>query len=98
MRGLCTEGNLLFKIDWASFLWEGNLPFLVCFTLYSRANSKYKLPGGGGLYLEGLINGGAYFRNFTVYRNSGKEKESRCLLFTSSTKREIRYSHVVVVQ
>ena len=21
----------------------------------------------GGLYLEGLIHGGAYFRNFTVY-------------------------------
>ena len=54
MRGLCTEGNLLFKIDWASFLSEGNLPFLLCFTLYSRANSKYKLPGGG------LIFGGAY--------------------------------------
>ena len=24
------------------------------------------LLGGGGLYLEGLINGRAYFRNFTV--------------------------------
>ena len=23
--------------------------------------------GFGGLYLEGLIHGGAYFRNFTVY-------------------------------
>ena len=23
--------------------------------------------GGGGLYLEGLIHGGAYFRNFTVF-------------------------------
>ena len=33
---------------------EVNLPFLLCFTLYSRANSKYKSPGGG-LYLEGLI-------------------------------------------
>ena len=75
-----------FKIDWASLYWEGNL---LCFTLYSRANSKYKPPvggGGGGLYLEGrfngrffcvmilgclylkgLIHGGAYFRNFTVY-------------------------------
>ena len=25
--------------------------------------------GLGGLYLEGLIHGGAYFRNFTVYNN-----------------------------
>ena len=56
---------------------EGNLPFLLCFTLYSRVNSKYKPPGAyiqrgdltegfmrydsGGLYMEG-----AYFRNFTV--------------------------------
>ena len=32
------------------------------------------------------------------YRNTGKENESRCLAFTSSTKREIRHCHVVVVQ
>ena len=24
---------------------------------------------GGGLYLDGLIHGGAYFRNFTVFMN-----------------------------
>ena len=63
---------------------EGNLPFLLCPTLYLRAIAKYKPPVGlylegrfnggffcvtslGGLYyLEGLIDGGAYFRNFTV--------------------------------
>ena len=45
-RGLCTEGNLRFKIDWASLHREGNLPFLLCITLYLRANSKYKPPGG----------------------------------------------------
>ena len=33
-----------------------------------------------------------------VYQNSEKGKESRCLVFRSSTKREIRQSHVVVVQ
>ena len=33
-----------------------------------------------------------------LYRSSGKEKESRCLVFTSSTKREIRHFHDVVVQ
>ena len=27
----------------------------------------FALPFWGGLYLEGLIHGGAYFRNFTVY-------------------------------
>ena len=34
------------------------------FYLYLKAISKYKPLGG--LYLEGLIHGGAYFRNFTV--------------------------------
>ena len=72
------EGNLRFKINWASLQWEGNLPFLLCFTLYSRANSKYKPPGAlysegrfnGGFFAlrfwEALIHGGAYFQNFTV--------------------------------
>ena len=36
---------------------EGYLPLLLCFTLYLRANSKYKPPG---LYLEGRFNG-AFF-------------------------------------
>ena len=40
------EGNLRFKIHWASLHLEGNLPFLLCFTLYSRAISKYKPPRG----------------------------------------------------
>ena len=62
LRGLCTEGNLRFKISWASLQWEGNLPFLLCFTLYSRANSKYKLPRG--LYWEGRFNGGFFALRF----------------------------------
>ena len=33
-----------------------------------------------------------------LYRSSGKEKESRSLAFTSSTKRENGHFHVVVVQ
>ena len=39
------EENLRFKIDWASLQLEGNLPFLLCFTLHLRAISKYKPPG-----------------------------------------------------
>ena len=40
-------------------LWlEGNLLFLLCFTLYLRAISKYKPLGG--LYLEGRFNGGFF--------------------------------------
>ena len=61
---------------------EVNLPFLLCFTLHLRAIIQVQAPGRhiwrgdltegfsryqfGGLYLEGLIHGGAYFRNFTV--------------------------------
>ena len=77
-RGLCTEGNLCFKIVWASLLLEGNVPFLLCFTLYLRANSMSKAAGGyiwRGNLMEGFLHykvggvltfGGAYFRNFTV--------------------------------
>ena len=40
-------------------LWlEGILLFLLCFTLYLRAISKYKPPGG--LYLEGQFNAGFF--------------------------------------
>ena len=41
------EGNLRFKIKWAIALQlEGNLPFLLCFTLHLRAISEYKPPLG----------------------------------------------------
>ena len=33
-----------------------------------------------------------------LYQSSGKEKEKGCLVFPSSTNREIRYFHVLVVQ
>ena len=54
---------------------EGNLPFLLCFTLYLRAISKYKPPGV--LYLEGRFNGGffvllvwgAYFEGAYTWRD-----------------------------
>ena len=38
------------------------------------------------------------FNSKRLYRSSGKEKESHCLVFTSSTKRESRYFHVAVVR
>ena len=71
---------MCFKIDLASSLLEGNLPFLLCFTLYLRANSKSKPPGaylwrcdlmeGFFHFMVGgwgvLIFGEAYFWNFAV--------------------------------
>ena len=80
-----------FKIDLVSLI--VGRKFTVFFTLYLRALSKYKPPGGGGVYnwrgdltegflrneVEGLIYGGAYFRNFSVF----------CLLLFASLMRGI---------
>ena len=62
-------------------LWlEVNLLFLLCYTLYLRAIFQVQAPGGayfwsgdltdGFLHCRfgGLIFGGAYFRNFTVFQ------------------------------
>ena len=59
--------------------------FAFVYFVFEESFSKYKPPGAyiwrsdlpegfvryriGGLYLEGLIHGGAYFRNFTVLRS-----------------------------
>ena len=72
MRGLYSEGNLRFKIDWASFIFGINLPFLLCFPLYLRAIFQVQAPGGAYIWrgdltegflryrFGGLIFGGAY--------------------------------------
>ena len=65
---------------------EGNLPFLLCFTLYLRAIFQVQARGGGGgggAYIRkgdftegflcyefgGLIHGGGYFPNFTLFQH-----------------------------
>ena len=59
LRGLSTEGNLRFKIDWASLIIGVNLTFLLCFSLYLRAIFQLQAPGG--LFdLEGRFNGGFF--------------------------------------
>ena len=71
------EGNLRFKIDWASLIVGSKFTVLLCFTLYLREISKYKPPEAyiwrGDLtesFLRyefgGLIHEGACFQNFTV--------------------------------
>ena len=77
------EGNLRFKIDWASltvgskftvfalfyFVFEGNFQIQAPGGLYleGRFNRVFSVTSFGSLYLEGLIHGGAYLRNFTVF-------------------------------
>ena len=54
------ERNLRFKIDWVSLILGRKFTVFLCFTLYLRAISKYKPPGGGNFYLEERFNGGFY--------------------------------------
>ena len=51
------EGNFPSTSPWGAYIWRGDL---------TEGFLRYQF-GGGGLFLEGLIQGGAYFRNFTVF-------------------------------
>ena len=58
-RGLSTEGNLRFKLDWASLIVGSKFTvFAHCFTMYLRAIFQVQAPGC--LYLEGRFNGGFF--------------------------------------
>ena len=57
--GLSTEGNLRFKVDWASHIVGSKFTVFALFYVVFEGNfQKYKPPGG--LYLEGLFNGGFF--------------------------------------
>ena len=49
------EGNFPSTSPRGAYIWRGDLTEGFCVTSL------------GGLYLAGLIHGGAYFRNFTVF-------------------------------
>ena len=59
------EGYLRFKIDWASLIVGSKFTVFALFYFVFEGNFPSTSPQGG-LYLEGLIHGGAYFRNFMV--------------------------------
>ena len=80
LRGLSTEGNLRFKIYWASLTVGRKFTVFALFYFVFEGNFQVQAPGGlifggainggyscilcydfRGLYLEGLIHGGAYF-------------------------------------
>ena len=71
MRGF-TEGNSRFMIDWASLMVGSKFIVFALFYFVFKGNFPSTSPrvfcviGLGGLYLEGLIHGRAFFRNFTV--------------------------------
>ena len=57
-RGLSMEGNLRFKIDWASLIVGRKFTVFTLFYFVFEGISKYKPPGG--LYLEGRFIGGFF--------------------------------------
>ena len=59
-RGLSTERNLRFKLDWASLVVESKFTVFALFYLVFEGNFPSTYPRGG-LYLEGrLLNGGFF--------------------------------------
>ena len=61
-----------------------------CFKLNRTYSISFSSSSVGSFFLE--------LNSKRLYQSSGKEKESRCLVFPSWTKREMRHFHVVVVQ
>ena len=72
MRGLSTEGNLGFKIDWASLVVGRKFTVLSLFYFVLQGNFQVQAPGGAYIWrgdltegflryeFGGLIFGGAY--------------------------------------
>ena len=85
-RGLSTEGNLRFKIDWASLIVGSTFTVFALFYFVFEGNFPSTSSRGADIWRGdltevfffwvtdwgGLIHGGAYFRNFTVYLSRGK--------------------------
>ena len=84
------EGNLHFKIDWASLIVGRKFTFFALFYFVFEGNFQVQGPGGliyGGANLTdnflrykfwGLIFGGAYFRNFTVFQTVITKYNNNC--------------------
>ena len=56
-RGLSTEGNLRFKIDWASLIVGSKFTVFALFYFVFEGNFPSASPG---LYSEGRFNGGCF--------------------------------------
>ena len=54
------EGNLHFKIDWASLIVGRKCTVFALFYFVFEGNFQAQAPGGGGVYLEGQFNGGFF--------------------------------------
>ena len=59
-RGLSTDRNLHFKIDWASLIVGSKFTVFSLFNFVFEGNNIFQVQGPGGLYLEGRFNGGFF--------------------------------------
>ena len=57
-RGLSTEGNLRFKIDWATLIVGRKFTVFALFYFVFKGN--FQVPTPGGLYLDGRFNRGFF--------------------------------------
>ena len=83
-RGLSTEGNLRFEIDWASLIVGSKFTIFALFYFVFEGNFPRTSPRGAYIWrgdltegfsphrFGGLIFGEAYFRNFTVFCTATK--------------------------
>ena len=81
-RGLYSEGNLRLQIDWASLIVRSKFTVFALFYFVFEGNFQSTSPQGAYIWrghltegflrhwFGGLIFGGAYFRNFTVFFNN----------------------------
>ena len=76
-RGLSTEGNLCFKIDWASLIVGRNFTGFALFYFVFEGNFQVQASGGGGAYIlrgdltEGFLHyeiGGLIFEGAYTWR------------------------------
>ena len=58
---------MYFKINWTSLILGKKFTVFLCFTLYLRAISKYKPPGGGGGGAGAYIWRGDFTEGFLRY-------------------------------
>ena len=75
---MSTEGNLRFKIDWASHIVKRKFTVNTLFYFVFEGNFQRQAPRGAYIWsgdltegflryeFGGLVFGGAYFRNYTV--------------------------------
>ena len=86
------EGNLRFKIDWASFIVGRKFTLFALFYFVFEGNFQVQALGGG-LYLEGRFNGGFFALRVSggLYLEGRTHGGAYFLNFTVSLKASVHF-------